>query len=194
MHINDKLIFDGKIDKILYTVNDDKTYIAIVDYKTGDSNISFDYLKDGINIQIPIYMYLCSKLDYKNINYVGFYLQKFDIVNKDYRLVGYSNSDKDILSLIDSNYMNSKIIAGLKTKQDGGFYNYSKVISNEEIDKVIKDTEEVILRTSDMIMKNSFPINPKKVADEDIGCAYCKYHDICFRKNEDYVEISSEER
>ncbi len=194
LHINDKLIFDGKIDKILYTVNDDKTYIAIVDYKTGDSNISFDYLKDGINIQIPIYMYLCSKLDYKNINYVGFYLQKFDIVNKDYRLVGYSNSDKDILSLIDSNYMNSKIIAGLKTKQDGGFYNYSKVISNEEIDKVIKDTEEVILRTSDMIMKNSFPINPKKVADEDIGCAYCKYHDICFRKNEDYVEISSEER
>ena len=107
--------FIGIIDKILYYVDNDITYIALIDYKTGNDEISLKYFKYGLNIQLPIYLYLSSQLLFNNPTYTGFYLQKFNISEKDYRLVGYSNSDKDILSYLDNNYDNSKIIKGFES-------------------------------------------------------------------------------
>ena len=184
--------FVGIIDKILYYIKDNKTYIALVDYKTGKDNISLKYLKEGIDIQLPIYLYLSSKLNFNNPLYVGFYLQKLDIKDKNYLLEGYSNKDKNILKIIDKNYDNSCIIKGLKTKKDGDFYKYSKVLSNEEIEAIKNITEEVILKTIEKIKNNEFPINPK-VDKINIGCMYCKFKDICYMTNKDKVELKEED-
>ena len=105
----------------MYKEDGDKTYITLIDYKTGNDDISLKYLKYGLNIQLPIYLYLSNYLNLRNILYSGFYLQKFNITDKDYRLVGYSNSDRDVLSILDSGYENSKIIKSMKTLKDGAF-------------------------------------------------------------------------
>ena len=181
--------FVGIIDKILYYIDNDTTYISLIDYKTGNDDISLKYLKYGINIQLPIYLYLSTKLGFDNVLYPGFYLQKFNITNKDYRLVGYSNSDKDILSVIDKNYDNSKIIKGLKTNKDGSFSKNSKVLNNEQIEEIKKDTEECINTVIDKIRNNEFEINPKVSDDINIGCEYCSFKDICFKEIDDEVKI-----
>ena len=185
--------FTGIIDKILYKEENDKTYVALVDYKTGNDDISLKYLNYGINVQLPIYLYLSNYLNFRNVLYSGFYLQKFNIIDKDYRLVGYSNSDKEILSIIDNNYDNSKIIKGLKTLKDGSFSSHSKVLDNSQIN-LIKDIvgvkiEEVI----DKIRNNDFTINPKIDGDKNIGCDFCKFRDICFVNKKNYVAIEAEE-
>ena len=71
--------FVGIIDKILYKEDYDKTYVTLVDYKTGNDDISLKYLDYGINIQLPIYLYLSDYLNLRNILYSGFYLQKFNL-------------------------------------------------------------------------------------------------------------------
>ena len=185
--------FNGIIDKILYYIRDDKTYLSLIDYKTGNDDISLKYFKYGIDIQLPIYLYLSTKLTFKNPVYCGFYLQKFNINDQDYRLVGYSNSDKDILMIADKNYDNSKIIKGLKTLKDGSFAKSSKVLSNKVIDKIIKDTELMILTVISKIKDNNFEINPKIDNDKKISCEYCKFRDICFVKSDDYIKIESQE-
>ena len=181
--------FVGIIDKILYYIDNDTTYISLIDYKTGNDDISLKYLKYGLNIQLPIYLYLSTKLGFDNVLYPGFYLQKFNITNKDYRLVGYSNSDKDILSVIDKNYDNSKIIKGLKTNKDGSFSKNSKVLNNEQIEEIKKETEECINTVIDKIRNNEFEINPKVSDDINIGCEYCSFKDICFKQIDDEVKI-----
>lgn len=181
--------FVGVIDKILYYVDNDKTYICLVDYKTGNDIISLNNLKYGLDMQLPIYLYLSTKMNFKNPVYVGFYLQKFNISEKDYRLQGYSNSDKDILSLIDSDYDNSKIIKGLKTLKDGSFAKSSKVIDNDCMRKIIDDTSLKIDEVIKNIESNKFDINPKVIDGKNRGCEYCKFADICFVKSDDYVNI-----
>lgn len=185
--------FTGIIDKVLYKEDNDKTYVALVDYKTGQDEISLGYLKYGINIQLPIYLYLANYLHLRNVLYCGFYLQKFNINKKDYRLEGYSNSDRDILSVIDNNYECSNIIKGMKTLKSGEFAKYAKVLNNEEIQKIIDITKRKIEEVIDNIEKNKFDINPKVDGDKNIGCDFCKFRDICFVKKKDKVSITSEE-
>ena len=182
--------FTGIIDKILYCEDKLNTYIALIDYKTGNDEIDLKYLNTGINIQLPIYLYLVSKLDFKNPIYIGFYLQKFNIIEKDYRLVGYSNSDKEVLSYIDNNYQKSKIIKGLKINEDGSFGKNSKVLSTKEIKNIIEKTDNIIKETIANIKNNKFDINPKVINDKCVACQYCKFKDICFKTPEDETTIS----
>ena len=188
----DNTIFTGKIDKIMYHTDGDDTYLAMVDYKTGRDTISLNYLHEGIDIQLPIYMFLVKHLDFKNIKYVGFYLQKLNLTDDDYRLEGYSNSDTDILSYIDKEYANSKIIKGLKVKNDGSFYANSKVLSSSEIDDVNNIVQEIIEKVISKIKNNCFDINPKVDNNRQIGCEYCIFNDICFHTEHDNVNISSQ--
>lgn len=188
----DNVKFTGIIDKVLYKESYDKTYLALIDYKTGNDDISLDYLNYGLNMQLPIYLYLSNYLNLRNVVYSGFYLQKFNIVDKDYRLVGYSNSDRDILSIIDNNYDNSKIIKGMKTLKDGSFSNYAKVLNNSEMNKIVEITKKKIEEVIDNIKNNKFDINPKINGDKNIGCEFCKYRDICFVKKKDKVSIVEE--
>lgn len=185
--------FTGIIDKILYKEENDKTYLTLIDYKTGNDDISLKYLKYGLNIQLPIYLYLSNYLNFRNVLYSGFYLQKFNITDKDYRLVGYSNSNRDILSILDSGYDNSKIIKGMKTLKDGSFSKYTKVLGNDEIDKIKDITKDKIEEVINNIKNNKFDINPKIDGDKNIGCDYCKFKDICFVKKKDKVMIIPEE-
>ena len=192
INYEDNVKFVGIIDKILYKEENDKTYVALVDYKTGNDDISLKYLNYGLNIQLPIYLYLSNYLNFRNVLYSGFYLQKFNITDNDYRLVGYSNSDRNILSVIDNNYDNSKIIKGMKTLKDGSFSSYTKVLNNDEIIKIMDITKEKISEVIESIKNNKFDINPKINGDKNIGCEYCKFKDICFVKKKDKVEIMEE--
>lgn len=196
-----KVTFMGVIDKVLYKEEDGITYLVVIDYKTGNTDIKLDNMEYGIGMQLPIYLYLSSKMEIKNVKVVGFYLQK--LMNntldssKDYdtsrenalKLEGYSIDNEAILSKFDATYNDSKLIKSMKTSSNG-FYSYSKVMSEEKIDKLIKDTENLINKTVDSIIEADFTINPKVIDGENVSCKFCEYRDICFRREKDIVYIN----
>ena len=153
-------------------------------------------------MQLPIYLYLVKKSNlFKNPKFVGFYLQYIldkDItrdISKNYederynnlKLMGYSNCDIHALVEFDNNYVNSSLIKGMKTKVNGDFSSYSKVLNDNEIEKIIELTEKNIDNAIDYIINGKFEINPKKIGyEKDIGCMYCKFKDICNKKENDY--------
>ena len=198
--INDDLhvSFKGFVDKIMYDEIEGFNIAVIIDYKTGNPNININNSIYGLDMQLPIYVYLIKKSNLlSNVKIGGFYLQK--IVNNEtdpdkkaesLKLQGYSNSDTDILKYVDSSYENSKIIKSLKVGNNG-FYNYSKVISDEEIDKLSLIVENNINESYKNILDARFDINPKMINNENKGCSYCKYKDICYMRNEDIVNLES---
>ena len=190
-----KVTFMGVIDRIMYKKDLDKTYIAIIDYKTGNPNISLDNTIYGIDSQLPIYLYLAHNSKLNNIEIIGFYLNKIihnkpkynEDILKEYKLDGYTVDNTDLINIFDKTYMDSKMIKNMKITNNG-FYAYSKLISKEQMNKLIDIVDKKIDDSRDNILNCNFNINPKKIGDKLLGCEYCKYKDLCFMKEEDIVE------
>lgn len=196
-HLN--VTFIGFVDKILYGQKDANTIAVVIDYKTGTQKFNLNNIKYGLDMQLPVYAYLIKNSNlFDNVVIGGFYLQhildnEIDVEKRkeSLKLLGYSNSDKDILEYVDSNYVNSFVIKGLRVNNDGSFNANSKIISNSEIDEVTKTVHDKILEASNNILNAKFEINPKKIGNETT-CKYCKYRSICYMKNEDIISLGGE--
>ena len=189
--------FKGFIDKLL---KKDKS-VVIIDYKTYMVDINLNYLPYGLSMQLPVYLYLTKNLD-KDYEIIGFYLQQIlfgkfnkndkktlkELKHDNLKLKGYSLGNESLLYNFDSTITNSELIHGMKLSSKG-FGPYSKVLTNKQIDNIVKITDDRINECIDGITNANFVINPKKINGKNIGCEFCKYKDICFMTNKDFKEL-----
>ena len=112
-------------------------------------------------------------------NYIAFY--KDDIK-------GYSINDESLLEQFDSTYKDSEFIRGMKVGKNG-FYSYSKTITEQQISEMSKQVEQKIIEAAENILHGNFPVNPKRIGDELIGCRYCKFRDVCYKTEKDIVSL-----
>ncbi len=196
-----KIQFKGFIDKILYDETAEGRIATIIDYKTGNPEFKLDYANFGLDMQLPIYAYLLSHVKgFENAKIGGLYLQKI-LSNTDsleekknaLKLQGYSNSNEDILKHVDNTYKNSKLIKSMKVSSTG-FYKYTKVLSDREIDELKGIVLEKIKNAATRIMDAEFKIDPKEIDGKMYGCKYCRFKDICFMKNKDIVKIKTKDQ
>lgn len=200
-----EVLFTGKIDKINYYRHCDDTYFSLVDYKTGNINTNIYHMKYGLDMQLPIYLYLLIKSHlFENPIFSGIYFQRVlfprysfekgknltDIKYNDLKLRGYSTDDLERLSLFDSSYENSDMIKSLKINKDGSFSKMSKLLSDTDIFHVVSYTDKVIKDTANHIIHHEFSINPK-VVDNQTPCINCQFHDICFVHPSNYEYLES---
>jgi len=184
-----KVVFKGFIDKLM--TNEQEDTIAIIDYKTGNPDLNLNNIPYGLDLQLPVYIYLARK-KFPNSDIAGFYLQKIlnNEISKDYKhtyeslkedklkLQGYSNSDISILEKFDPTYNESKIIKGMRTTSKG--LGTKKVLTTDKIEQLEKITETKIDESLTNILNAQFQINPKRIGMNNLGCKYCQFKDICF--------------
>ena len=195
--------FVGIVDKISYYKDNNQTLVAVTDYKTGTLPTNLNNIIYGIGMQLPVYLYFVKRsMLFPNSKIVGFYLQK--IINKEMKrtvgktieelkenalkLVGYSIDDEDLLEIFDMTYYDSQLISSLKKKKEG-FYAYSKILSEKEMERMDLIIENKIEEGANAILNGEFSINPKKIDKDVVGCEFCSYRDICFKTEKDYVEL-----
>ena len=197
-----KITFMGIIDKIMYMKKEGKTYLSIIDYKTGNISTDLKYVKHGLTLQLPIYAYLVKRSNLFNDPVItGLYYQKLlssDIeatTEEEYnkkrydslKLIGLSTNNEEVLKDFDNTYEDSEIIKGMKITSKGFGY-YSKVFSENELDELLKITENKIDEAITGICNADFKINPKQIEGKNIGCEYCKFKDICYvTENNKYI-------
>lgn len=197
--------FKGFIDKIMYRENDN-TLVSIIDYKTGNININLDDIKDGLSLQLPVYLYLVKNANmFSNINFVGFYLQHvlnneikidkkksyLELKKDNLKLIGYTIDDIDNIKLFDSSYENSKMIKGLKLNKDQTISKNSNTLNETDINNIISLCDSKIKEAMNGILSGSFNINPKIKKCINMSCQYCKFKDICYKRDKDYVYLES---
>ena len=201
INYDDKCSLVGIIDKIMFKEKDNDTYISIIDYKTGNPSINISNLKYGLDMQLPIYVYLTLNSNlFKNPKIIGFYLEQIIHEKSGYtkdlekstidnlKLQGYTINDEYLVSMFDSSYENSEMIKSMKTTKSGFSY-YSKVLSESEILEIANLVEEKIKNAFNEILQGNFSINPKVINGENIGCKFCKYQDLCFKTGKDLVYL-----
>ena len=199
-----EVTFMGFIDKIMYKKYNDKDIVSIIDYKTGNPDISINNIVYGLDMQLPIYLYLVNHCDdFNNPIIVGFYLQKIlnSVPNKDYvhnyldlkrdnlKLVGYSTSNKELLEEFDDSYSKSSVIKSMSTTKSGEFSSYAKVLNEDEINKLVDIVEDRVDNATKNIIDTKFDINPKVINGENKACKYCMFYDICYVNPKNYVKL-----
>ena len=197
------VVFTGIVDKIMYKEKEN-TLVSIVDYKTGNTNIDLYSVIYGFSMQLPIYLYLVKKSNlFKNVRFTGFYLQR--ILSNEIRFVpgktylslkcdnlkldGYSTSDVSDLEVFIPDYEKSSYVKSMRTNKEG-FDRFAKVLSYEQMDKLISVIDDKIDEARDNILMGNFDINPKQIDFDKVGCNYCKFKDICYRCESDFVKLN----
>lgn len=198
-------LFEGYIDKLMYTQIDDEIYAVLIDYKTGKDVLSLDNVEDGFHLQLPAYMYLLScyePFQGKKLHIIGIYLQKVNLVvldpllddspqlEKSFKLQGYSLADPSLLSLFDPSYSDSDYIQSLGLSKTTNFFkSYSKIFTEEDQNNLIALVKRLIEEASCQIHQGKFPIAPKIIDGKNESCAFCDYKDLCFSTVGDWVEL-----
>ena len=196
----DDIEFNGKIDKLLYKIEDNNAYVVIIDYKTGSQEPVLDNIIDGFNMQLPVYLNLIESYErFKGLNIiiVGIFLQKPNLFtynmkssfeaqrNSAFKLQGYCNSDFDTLSILEPDYEDSKYIKSMKITKDGVNKN-KKILSDDEFVKIKELVMENIKSAKKKILNAEFSISPVMIDGENKSCMYCSCKDICFYKYDDF--------
>lgn len=75
-----------------------------------------------------------------------------------------------------------------------GFAHYAKLFNDDDIEKIDAIVEERINEVVEAVEEGNFPINPKRLKGELIGCEFCKYKELCYRKEEDIVDLEYKTR
>lgn len=196
--IKTKLV--GIVDKCLVIDNN----IVVIDYKTGSSDkIDKSLIEFGLDIQLPIYLYLLKNKN-KNYNIVGMYLQhilkgliykseagKSDVEKVRFnrlKLDGLTLDDKSLIKLFDSSYDNSDVITSLGiTKKTGDWSTNAKkrLLTYDDQEKLYKKIETLIEDCINNVADANFDIKPIYIKNKADGCNFCKYKDICYKRESD---------
>ena len=192
------IIFKGFVDKIM--TNDEKDKMAIIDYKTGSPNLNLNHIIYGLDLQLPVYIYLASK-KLPSARIIGFYLQKIlnseivkdgkhefkELKKEKLKLQGYTNSDLSLLRIFDPNYENSNMIKGMRITSKG--LSTKKILDDIKIDTLKDITNKKIEESIEEISNANFSINPKRIGMDNLGCKYCNYKDICFMTEKNIINL-----
>ena len=182
-------IIKGFVDKCIIIDND----CMVIDYKTGASDqIRRDLFEYGIDIQLPIYMYL---LEFDNtLNVSGIYLQHI--------LSG--NNKKDLKKTQEELRKDELKLDGLTSNDTSSTYKFfnekdrkssnKRYYSIEDKDNLKDIVKKLIENCVNDVYDAKFEISPINIKNKVNGCDYCKFRDICFRKNDQirYIDVSKD--
>ena len=199
-----EVIFTGTIDKIMYYKKIEDTYFSIIDYKSGYIDTHIEPLKYGLAMQLPVYLYLIhhakvfqnpifTGIYYQNIlfNYPTYDKTPIEKLKKDrIKLQGYSTEDISILSRFDSTYENSEVIKSMKYTDEKGFGPYTKILSDNTLYQLLMYTKKQIEIGTNNILEANFSINPKIYDGVNVACEFCKFKDICYCQEKDFVYLN----
>ncbi|MDD2409762.1 MAG: PD-(D/E)XK nuclease family protein [Bacilli bacterium] len=197
---NININFNGIIDKIMKHENK----IAIIDYKTNAINNDLSLINQGLNIQLPIYIYLI-KNQYPHTNIIGIYFQNVNRIisnynqNKDLekikkenlKLIGYTINEENIIKEFDFTYLNSEYIKAMKLTSKG-FSSHTKLLNKDNFNMLYKIAENKIIESANNIIKAKFDINPKIIDKKNSSCEYCAYKSICFVNDNNFKYLKKD--
>lgn len=195
----------GRIDRAdIFAGKDDTVFVRIIDYKQKSKSIDFALVKEGIRIQLFVYLKTLVEngaeyLDIKNVLLPGaaFYMaydnsmKRFDKrpaseevvkeLKKAFMLNGIVLNDERVLYAIDkelegANGYSSDIFDVSINKK--GEISTKNLLYKTQFDMLLNDCEELIRKTGNRIINGEFYIRPYSMLDKT-ACDYCDYKSVC---------------
>ncbi len=183
----------GQIDRVDTYEADGKSFVRIVDYKTGTKNFNKEEIAYGLNLQMLLYLFTVlhsgkEKYGEKIIPCAVLYIpsvspdekiflgQSASVTDFPFTAKGIVISDMNIIRAMERDV--SGLYIPVTLKQNGEFTARSSVASHEEMSELIESAAQVAAELAKEIMTGDISVSPYK-CDEINSCAFCDYVGFC---------------
>ncbi len=192
----------GRIDRIDTAEKENKLYVSVIDYKSGNKEFDLTKVYYGLDLQLVIYLngaMEIERIDHpdKEVKPAGiFYFHIDDPVIKEeelnegteeerkdkrlseMRLRGIVNSNPDVIRLFDGDAGKKSSVIPVSFKSDGSFSPYSSVADEEQFKVITEHVKRKALEIREEIKRGE--IEPSPAVYSDLSpCSYCGFSDCC---------------
>lgn len=178
----------GKIDRVDVLERDGRSYLSIVDYKTGRRSFDLDGVYCGIGMQMMIYMdALCKNQDlYENpVPAAVLYLRgdpdprsgKRGEQAPLYSVDGLLLDDEQVLRAMERD--GQGLFIPVRYNRDGTLRGGNKKLASlEKMGAIAAHVERLLGQMAEEVYAGAFPARPT-VKGNERPCAYCPYRAVC---------------
>lgn len=198
----------GKIDRLDGFTDGSKDYVRVIDYKTGNKELSLSELYYGLQMQLVIYLKASVDKAAKTKKIVVpagmlYYRIKDPILNErvttenveqktleSLAMNGLVNGDSPMLEGSDKNlesndgvyqpdYISS--VSNIETGKKGQIKKSSGITNTDCLNELIDFTEKKVVDMSEEILDGNTSVNPYKTMDSQpkSACMYCAFKSVC---------------
>ena len=196
----EKMHLQGRIDRIDVAEDEDRVYVKVIDYKSGNKQFDLAALYYGLQLQLVVYMNAAMELEAKkhpNKEVVPAALLYYHIedptvetpvelteeeLNQQIlgklRMNGVVNSEPDIVEKLDRYMQDKSDVIPVEKKKDGSFSARSSVMTGEELQMISNYVNYKIKNIGREMLDGCITVNPYEKGTSD-ACTYCAYRKVC---------------
>lgn len=196
----EKMRLRGRIDRIDTCEVEDKVYVKVIDYKSGDRKFDLAALYYGLQLQLVVYMNAAVEMEQKKhpdkeiVPAAMLYYHIADPMVEDgadltpeqintkllqeLKMTGIVNQNDEAVRLLDTEFTDKSDILPLERKKDGSFSAYSSVIKEEDMRVVSNYVNHKIKQLGNEILQGTISVNPYE-QNGNQACTYCAYRSVC---------------
>ncbi len=192
----------GKVDRVDVFEKDGVSYLRVVDYKTGEKTFSFDLVRNGIDIQMLMYLYALQQNLFPGktclpagVQYVGANPKTVAATRnqspeelvlqweRNLPRSGVYLKDASVIQAMD----NTEERLFLKVPADSPFF-----ITLERFGKLFDEITELLKTMGNQLHAGAIAKNPIKIRSHYNSCQYCDLRDYCRHPEERDVFASEQ--
>lgn len=196
----EKMRLQGRIDRIDVAEDEEKVYVKVVDYKSGDRHFDLAALYYGLQLQLVVYMNAALEVEAKkhpDKEIVPAALLYYHIddpavespvelseeeieeqIAGQLRMKGIVSSEPGIVERLDTGEWSKSDVIPVERKKDGTFSARSSVLTGQELKTVSDYVSKKIAGIGREILDGKISLNPYELGSEE-ACTWCAFKRVC---------------
>ena len=196
----EKMRLNGRIDRLDTYEDDQRVYVKVVDYKSGNKDFSLAAFYHGLQLQLVVYLNEAMKSaanSHQGKEAIPAALLYYHVsdplidgeegmneesinqkIRQELRTRGIVNSDANVIKSLDESGVKKSDCIPVEYKTDGTFSSSSSVMSKQELQLLSDFATYKLKELGRKIYKGEIPIDPTMQGKQD-ACTYCQYKGVC---------------
>ena len=197
---DERMTLYGRIDRVDMAEDDERVYVKVVDYKSGDKDFVLANVYWGLQLQLVVYLDAAMSLARQAnegkevVPAAMFYYHVYDPVIerkkemspeeietellKQLKVKGIVNSDETVLEKLDTSLNPDSLVIPVKRNKDGSFAKNTSVMDVEHMKIVSSYVNARMHQMGREILDGRISLDPYE-ADQGNSCQYCAYSKVC---------------
>lgn len=186
------LKLSGCIDRLDAAVKNDKVWLRVIDYKSGNKDLKIQDVYNGLSLQLLVYLQVAmlhsKKLGLQEEPHAagGFYFTFKDNFEKiaynddlhdpfEVKMKGLAVEDMEAIKLADRNISGKSTVIPVTIKKDGSFGANTSAVTEEELQLLQKHLINMLIKSAEELYQGVVTAVP----DKNGACSYCDFKSFC---------------